>query len=180
MNPLELKKKINKKRPKFKRQDAHKHKEVSPSWRKPRGLQSKMRIGQSKGAVVQPGYRGPKSVRGIEVRSGLLPVRITRSKDMDMLDAKQHGAVISSTVGTKKKLEIIKTAKEKGIKILNISADFEDKVKKKKEEKKKAADERKKRKEAAKPKKEEKKEAKKEEKTENKEKKELDKLLTKK
>ena len=40
---LELRKKIKGKKPNFIRQDAHKHKRLARKWRKPKGIQSKMR-----------------------------------------------------------------------------------------------------------------------------------------
>ena len=41
---LEFRKKIKAKKPNFIRQDAHKKGEIKKKWRRPKGLQSKMRL----------------------------------------------------------------------------------------------------------------------------------------
>ena len=62
---LEHRSVIKKKKPNFIRQDAHKKKRVGTSWRRAKGIQSKVRLNK-RGYVksVSQGYRSPKSVRG--------------------------------------------------------------------------------------------------------------------
>ena len=64
-NLLQLRKRIKAKKPNFVRQDSHKQKEVKKKWRKPKGMQSKMRL-KKKGyrKSVSIGYGSPKKVNG--------------------------------------------------------------------------------------------------------------------
>lgn len=186
---LGLRKKMKAKKPKFIRQDAHKKGEISNKWRRPKGIQSKMRL-KTKGYRRSPskGYRSPVLVRGLH-RTGVVPVRISSRKDLDKIGS-DEGVIINATVGLKKKIELVKYAKEKGIMALNIKdidkylEKVDEKLKKKKEkkEKKKETKEKKEKKEkAAKPKEEEKLAEKlTEEEQKDQEKKEKDKLLIKK
>ena len=139
---LELRKKIKSKKPKFIRQDAHKHSKLSKSWRRPKGLQSKMRL-HKKGyrTSVSTGYSSPAEVRGLH-SSGLKIVLVSSLKEMEKINP-EEGVLISSKIVIKKKIEMIKKAKEKNIKILNKKdsekwlAESESKIAKRKEDKKK-------------------------------------------
>ncbi len=185
MTLLELRKQMKRKKPSFVRQDFHK-KRLRKRWVKPRGLHSKVRLkhrGHAK--KVSNGYGGPKAVRGLS-REGLKIIRIHNENELDKVDKEKEGIIISSTVGLKNKISLLKKAKEEGIKILNLKVD--DYLKRKDEEMKKKLEMKKKEEEAKKKKKEDKKEKKKEDKLEGKisddekkeaEKKEKDKLLTK-
>ncbi|RLG12340.1 50S ribosomal protein L32e [Candidatus Pacearchaeota archaeon] len=87
-------------------------------WRKPKGRDNKMRE-KRRGypTVVSIGYRTNKKQRGkIE---NLMPIKINNLKDLDK--ANEKNIVIIGRVGKKKKLEIIKKAKEKSIKIQNVN-----------------------------------------------------------
>jgi len=117
---LELRKQIKSKKPNFIRQDAHKKKRLAKKWRRPKGLQSKIRLnfrGRSKGVSV--GYRSPNKIRGLD-KSGLKKFIIRSINDLNDLDAKEYGLIISSTIGAKKKIIILKKAKEQGLSVLNI------------------------------------------------------------
>jgi len=183
-NLLELKARMKKKRPRFVRQDAHK-KRLRKRWVKPRGLHSKVRLKHRGHArKVSDGYRSPKEVRGLS-KEGLKIIRIHNEEDLNKIVKEKEGIILSSHIGLKNKISLLKKAKEKGITILNINA--EEYLKKKEEEIKKKSEKKKAEKEKRK-KKEEEKKAEKEEKLEeklsddekkDKEKKEKDKLLTK-
>ncbi|HIQ03393.1 MAG TPA: 50S ribosomal protein L32e, partial [Desulfurococcales archaeon] len=88
-------------------------------WRKPRGLDNKMRL-KLKGypPVVSVGYRGPKLVRGLHP-TGKEIVIVHNVKELSKVDKEKHIVYIASTVGKKKRLEIMKKAEELGIKIAN-------------------------------------------------------------
>jgi len=88
-------------------------------WRKPKGNDSKMRL-QLKGypPIVKVGYRTQKELRGLHP-SGLEPVYVNNVKELEGLDPKKHIVVIAHAVGLKKKLEIVKEAEKKGLKIAN-------------------------------------------------------------
>ncbi|MBW2993007.1 50S ribosomal protein L32e [Candidatus Woesearchaeota archaeon] len=188
---LELRKRIKKKKPVFVKQDAHKKTRLKKKWRKPRGRHSKIRLnirGYRKG--VRKGYGSPRAVYGMH-SSGLKEIRISNINGFEKINPKEHGAVIASSVGIKKRIELLKKAKELGIDVLNFREidkflkDIEEKQKAKKEEKekrRKAKETKKKEKEKKAGEKKEEKLAEKltEEEKKEKEKKEKEKILTKK
>ena len=116
---LELKQKIKKKRPKFRRQEGYRHARLKDVWRRPRGKHSKQRMHEkARGALPNPGYGVPKETRGLN-KDGLLEVRVSNPAELSALDPKAHAAVIASGVGAKKKAEILKKAEELKIKVAN-------------------------------------------------------------
>ena len=154
----------------FIRQDTNKTKRLKKVWRKPKGLQSKIRLNK-RGHERRPsqGYRSPRKLRGNLVQM------VHNFNDLE--DVKE--IIIASTVGLRKRVELAKAAKEKSIEILNIKdvdkflKDVEDKLAKKKDTKKVKEDKKKKTKEEL-----EKKEVKQDEKSDEEEKKEVSKKLT--
>ncbi len=107
-------------KPRFVRQDSHKKVKLGNKWRRPKGLQSKLRK-RLKGhrAHVSLGFGSPAAVRGLD-RSGIAPVLIHTLAELSVLDAKTQGVLIASTVGKKNKVAIIKAAQDKKLIILNI------------------------------------------------------------
>ena len=166
------KKIIRKKKPNFVRQDTNKTKRLKKVWRKPKGLHSKIRLNK-KGHAKSPsqGYRSPKNIRRKK------HILVHALKDLENVKE----VVIAKTVGKKKKLELLKKAKELGVNVLNINIDefvkkVEEELKKKKESRKTKVAKREKKKKEAEKKEETKKEEKKDE---EKEKKEISKKLAK-
>ncbi len=144
---LELRKKINAKRPKFSREDYNKKKRVKHNnkWRKPRGIHSKTRHSfRGNFALVKPGYRNPKAVRGLD-SSGLFPILVHNLKDVQNIDVKTQCAIIAN-IGVKKRIILLNECKKKNIKILNFKdidvalKNIEDKIVKNKEIKKSKAE----------------------------------------
>jgi large subunit ribosomal protein L32e len=193
---LELRNKLKAKMPKFIRHDAHKKKRVGTGWRRPKGIQNKMRL-HRKGYArdCSTGFGSPKAVHSLS-RDGLKQNLIHNSAELASLNPKSDGVIVARTIGDRKRSIVIKEATEKGFTLLNITVE---KFTKKQEEKtamksehKKSLDKKKQEKSAAKVKEEKKKaeakaKAKESEKStlsdEDKkaqEKKELDKVLTKK
>ena len=116
---LKLRNQIKKKKPNFLRQCAGERKKVKLNWRRPRGLQSKMRQklrGHLKSVSV--GYKSPVEVRGLD-RSGLKPVVVNNVRDLAGMD-KRSGVVIASGVGRRNKVLIIEESNKKGLKVLNF------------------------------------------------------------
>ena len=108
------------KKPKFLKQGVNYLKRVRVRWRKPRGTDSKLRIREkSKGKMSNVGYRAPKSTRGLHP-SGLREIYVQNIKDLEKIDPKICAGRLSSTIGKKKKLEIIKKSEERKIKLLNM------------------------------------------------------------
>lgn len=101
-------------------QDHNKRKLLPKKWRRPRGLHSKMRR-KLRGYSKSPsqGYRAPKVIRGLH--TGLATVVVHSLKQIDSVNGKS--IVIGSTVGMKKKIEIIKEAAAKNVRIANINVD---------------------------------------------------------
>ncbi len=111
--------KLKAKKPKFLAQDVHKKKRLKEKWKRPKGLQSKMRL-QKKGhrKVVSVGWKSPKEVRGLS-REGLEQIRVENIKALENINPKTQGIIISSKLSIKKKYEIILEAEKKGIVVLN-------------------------------------------------------------
>ncbi len=120
MNMLQLRKYQKSKRPSFFRQDSKKRKKVSPSWRRPKGIQSKQRL-KRKGHPhpIEIGYRSPKQVRGAN-KTGLFPAMAANPDDVSKADPKIQGIIIRKGVGLAKKMAIIEAAARKGIPVLNV------------------------------------------------------------
>ncbi len=116
---LEQRKKVSEHRPKFKRQESWRYKRLAVTWRKPKGVDNKMRK-QVSGVppLVKIGYRGPRISRGLHP-SGYVDILVHNVKDLMLLDNTKDAARIARTVGNKKRLEIISKAESMGIKLIN-------------------------------------------------------------
>jgi len=178
---LEIRKKMKERQPDFIRQDAHK-KRLKKRWVKPRGLHSKVRLKHRGHArKVSSGYRTPNAVRGLSTE-GLEIKMVYNMSQLEGLDKEKEGVIISSQVGLKNRILLLKKIKEKGINLLNI--DIDEYLKRKEEEIQKRKEKRKKKENKKKEERKEEKEDRLEEKLSDeekkeKEKKEKDKLLTK-
>jgi len=167
---VELREKVKARNPKFIRYLSDRIKKISRSgYRRPKGRHNKMRLRiKGKPKMVNVGYGGPAKSRHIHP-SGYFEVLVHNPKELESIDPKTQAVRIASSVGTKKRLEIIEKAKELGIKVLNprIKRKAHKKLKEREERKKKEEQEKKKKKKVEE-KKEEKVEKAKEEKTEEK------------
>jgi len=180
MSQEEVKAKMKKRKPPFRRQDCHKRTSLAQVWRKPKGLHSKMRL-RKKGynVSVKNGYRTPVALRGC-TPAGLKIVHITTLSQLEQ--AKGTAVIISGKLGAKKRIVLFEKAKELSIQVLHHKNpdEYIARVKKQRAQKKEAK-ENKKLKQKEKQKKAKKSTEKvKEEKTKEEEKKERDKILTKK
>jgi len=70
------------------------------------------------GKKPDSGYRNAKAVRGIHP-SGYKEVIVRNEKELVALNKEREAAMVSSTVGLKKKNSIVKKANELGVRILN-------------------------------------------------------------
>ena len=107
------------KKPKFRRQESWRYKRVKDTWRKPHGIDSKMRK-KVKGWPASPttGYRSPKKTRGLHP-SGFVETRVQSVADLGGIDPELQAIRIARTVGGRKRVEILALAEEKGIHVLN-------------------------------------------------------------
>ena len=109
-----------KRKPTFSRQNTGLKSRLSPKWRRPKGLQSKLRLRRkNRGVYVSPGYQSAKAIRGL-TRAGLLPIRINSVEKLAKLDAKKHAIVIPATLGFKKQKDIIEAALKVNLVIENF------------------------------------------------------------
>lgn len=103
----------------FKRDGYGKKRQLSDSWRKPRGQHNKQREQKkAKGALPKPGFGSPVAVRGMHP-SGFFEVLVTSLKDLEGLDPKTQAVRLGGTVGTRKRSVIQEQAVSAGLKVLN-------------------------------------------------------------
>ena len=116
---LRLREKMKRKRPDFVRQESWRYVRVKESWRKPRGIDSKMRL-KVKGWPRSPevGYRGPRAVRGLHP-SGFEEVIVHNVDELREVDPERQAVRIAHTVGSRKRAEIVAEAERLGIVVLN-------------------------------------------------------------
>jgi len=116
---LSIRNKATERRPEFKRQEWFRYKRLGESWRKPRGLHSKMRTNKKyRPNVASAGYRGPKKARGLHP-SGFREVLVHNVKQLDGLDPGLQAVRIGRTVGSLKRDAIEERAEELGLRVLN-------------------------------------------------------------
>jgi large subunit ribosomal protein L32e len=110
---------INARRPAFKRQEWFRFQRLGETWRKPRGIHSKMRRHYGyRAPIVSIGYGGPKDVRGYHP-SGFEEVMVHNPAQLEGINPKKQAVRVGGTVGYKKRLDIEKKADELGIRVLN-------------------------------------------------------------
>lgn len=110
---------ISKRRPHFLRQEGFRFMRLGDTWRRPRGMHSKMRRHYKyRPPVVSIGYRGPQKVRGLHP-SGFEEIIIHNPAQLDGMDPKRQAVRIGGGVGYKKRLEIEAKADKLGIRVLN-------------------------------------------------------------
>ncbi len=116
---LRKRKRAKAKKPDFKRQESWRYKRVKKNWRRPRGIDSKMRK-KVKGWPRSPevGYRSPKETRGLHP-SGYEEVPVQNVDEVRKVDPKTQAIRIAHQVGARKRVEISAIADELNIHVLN-------------------------------------------------------------
>ena len=110
---------ISGRRPAFKRQEWFRYSKLGESWRRPKGIHSKMKRNlKRRPPVVDIGFRGPAEVRGLHP-SGFEEVMVYNVEGLEGIDPKAQAVRIGGTVGTKKRIVIQERADELGIRVLN-------------------------------------------------------------
>ncbi len=108
------------KKPHFLRQDAHKIQRLKDKWRQPRGIHSQMRV-HMKGHRRHPaiGFSSPPAVRGL-THDGFKIISVHTLQDLSLVKDKTKEAVLlASSIGMKKRLPLLKKARELHLKVLN-------------------------------------------------------------
>jgi large subunit ribosomal protein L32e len=117
---LIIRRQIKKRTPHFLRDEGFRYKRIPKNWRRPTGYTSKLRINlKYRPSKVRIGFRAPKMVRGLH-SSGFKEMIIHTVKELETIDPKKQAVRIGGTVGTKKRLEIMKRAGELDIRVLNM------------------------------------------------------------
>ena len=110
---------ISGRRPAFKRQEWFRYQKLGESWRRPRGIDSKMRRGlKRRPPMVEVRFRGPVAARNLHP-SGFEEVLVYNVEGLENIDPKIQAVRIGGTVGTKKRIAIENRAAELGIRVLN-------------------------------------------------------------
>ena len=117
---VKLRQEVKKRKPRFVRYLARRYKKLRKTgYRRPKGRHNKMRLRiYGKPRMVSASYGAPVKARGLHP-SGYREVVVHNIKELENVDPKVFAVRIASTVGTKKKMELIKKAEELGIKVLN-------------------------------------------------------------
>ena len=118
---LKTRKRVKNKKPDFVRSESWRFVKLKESWRRPRGLDHKMRR-KIKGwpPTVSVGYKGPKDARGLHP-SGYREVLVHNVREISKVDPKSEAARIAHTVGKKKRVQIVAEAKKRKVFILNFT-----------------------------------------------------------
>ncbi len=129
---LQLRRSAKKRKPDFVVKESRFMGRVKERWRLPRGRHSAARQRyRGRPAQPHPGYGSPAAVRGFS-REGLLPVLVHNERELKALNPSTEGALIASTVGSKKKLSLLSTAQQNKIRVLQVkdTAALAEKIKK--------------------------------------------------
>lgn len=116
---LRIRQRVKRCKPSFDRPESWRYMRLKPNWRRPRGLDHKMRR-KIKGwpATVSTGYRGPKIARDLHP-SGYREVRVSTVDELRGIDSKIQAVRIAHTVGRRKRTRIITEARKRKLILLN-------------------------------------------------------------
>src|ERR1700722_7162285 len=106
------------------RHQSDRYHSVKEAWRKPKGIDNRVRR-RFKGQLPMPkiGYGSDKATKFM-MPNGLYKVTINNIGDLEMLvmHSKSYSAEIAHNVSARKRIEIVKRAKELKVRLTNASA----------------------------------------------------------
>ncbi|MHA1265201.1 MAG: 50S ribosomal protein L32e [Candidatus Helarchaeota archaeon] len=116
---LQIRTKLKQKRPKFIRQESWRYKRLKTSWRRPKGIDNKVRK-KKKGTIKSPnvGYRSPKKVRYLHP-SGFKEVVVHNLAELEEVKGRREVVKIAHNIGRHKRIILQDRADELNILILN-------------------------------------------------------------
>ncbi len=116
---LKVREKLKNTRPKFRRFESWRYKTINSSWRRSRGIDSKVRR-KKKGRITSPniGYRTPKKVRNLHP-SGFKEVVVHNITELERTDPRKQVIKIAHSIGRHKRIMIQDRADELNILVLN-------------------------------------------------------------
>ncbi len=119
-NALKVRARAKRKKPAFVRPESWKYDKFAVSWRRPRGLDNKVRR-KIKGWPPGPssGYKGSNLVRGLHP-SGFEDVLVHNLAELANIDPVTQIARIAHTVGKRKRLVIVAEAKKLSLRVVNF------------------------------------------------------------
>ncbi|KAI9752536.1 MAG: 60S ribosomal protein L32 [Lichina confinis] len=115
---------VKKRTKRFVRHQSDRYKCVAPNWRKPKGIDNRVRR-RFKGQIAMPsiGYGSNKKTRHM-MPSGHKAFLVHNINDVDLLlmHNKTFAAEIGHAVSSRKRVDIIARAKQLGVKVTNAKA----------------------------------------------------------
>jgi large subunit ribosomal protein L32e len=116
---LSLREEIRHRMPRFQRQESWRYRRIHKSWRKPRGVDSKMRkLVKGWPKIAKIGYRVPRAVRGYHP-SGMQEVLVHTLPELEGLNPENQAVRLGSKLGARARAALLSRAKELGIRVLN-------------------------------------------------------------
>jgi len=107
------------KNPVFVRQESWRYKRVSPSWRRPKGIDSSIRLQKSGSPpLVKIGYGSPRKYRGLHP-SGLREVLVHNLKELEAVRPGTEAVRLAAALGKLKRMKLFEMAQRLGVKVLN-------------------------------------------------------------
>ena len=120
---LQVRNEMKERKPVFIRQDNPKRRKLNYKWRKPKGVHSKIRHHfKGRRKMPSPGYKSPAEVKGLH-SSGLEMTRVFSADDVKKIKKENEGIIMPKSIGMRKRLEILKKANELSVRVLNLNAD---------------------------------------------------------
>lgn len=117
---MKLKKRFSARKPGFVRPESWRYDRLKENWRRPRGLDHKVRLKYAGWPpAVGIGYRTPKVARDLHP-SGYKEVLVFNSDQLRKVDPESEVVRVAHAVGMRKRAVIVAEARKRKIKILNM------------------------------------------------------------